>query len=52
LQRGGEKIPVVIQGNKTGNLFVLNRDSGKPIFPVEERPVPNSDVPGEQASAT
>ncbi|HET9305481.1 MAG TPA: pyrroloquinoline quinone-dependent dehydrogenase [Candidatus Sulfotelmatobacter sp.] len=52
LQRGGEKIPVVIQGNKTGNLFVLHRDSGKPIFPVEERPVPNSDVPGEQASAT
>lgn len=52
LQRGGQKIPVVIQGNKTGNLFVLNRDSGKPIFPIEERPVPNSDVPGEQASAS
>ena len=52
LQRGEEKIPVVIQGNKTGNLFVLNRDSGKPIFPVEERPVPKSDMPGETASPT
>ena len=52
LQRGEEKIPVVIQGNKTGNLFVLNRESGKPIFPVEERPVPKSDMPAETASPT
>ena len=52
LRRGAEKIPVVIQGNKTGNLFVLNRDSGKPIFPIEERPVPKSDMPGEDASPT
>jgi quinoprotein glucose dehydrogenase len=52
LQRGGQKIPVVIQGNKTGNLFVLHRDSGKPIFPLEERPVPKSDMPGETASIT
>ena len=48
----GEKIPVVIQGNKTGFLYVLNRDTGKPIFPVEERAVPQSDVPGEKASPT
>ena len=52
LQQGGQKIPVVIQGNKTGNLFVLNRDTGKPVFPVEERPVPKSDMPGEDASPT
>ena len=48
----GERIPVVIQGNKTGYLYVLNRDTGKPVFPVEERPVPQSDVPGEKASPT
>jgi glucose dehydrogenase len=41
---------VVIQGNKTGFLYVLNRDTGTPVFPVEERPVPQSDVPGEHTS--
>ena len=44
--------PVVIQGNKTGNLFVLNRDTGKPVFAVEERSVPKSDSAGEDASPT
>jgi quinoprotein glucose dehydrogenase len=48
----GKKIPVVIQGNKTGFLYVLDRDTGKPIFPVEERVVPQSDVPGEKTSPT
>ena len=48
----GKNVPVVIQGNKTGLLFVLNRDTGVPIFPVEERPVPKTDVPGEEASLT
>ncbi len=52
LLRNGAPVPVVIQGNKTGNLFVLNRDTGKPVFAVEERPVPQSDVPGEQTSKT
>ncbi len=52
LQRDGKQVPVVIQGNKTGFLFVLNRDTGVPIFPVVERPVPQSDVPGEVASPT
>jgi quinoprotein glucose dehydrogenase len=52
LQHGGESVPVVIQGNKTGFLYVLNRDTGKPVFPVEERHVPQSDVPGELASPT
>jgi membrane-bound PQQ-dependent dehydrogenase (glucose/quinate/shikimate family) len=46
------QIPVVIQTNKTGFIYVLHRDTGMPVFPVEERPVPKSDVPGEQASAT
>jgi quinoprotein glucose dehydrogenase len=48
----GKDVPVVIQGNKSGLLYVLNRDTGKPVFPVEERPVPKSDLPGEVASPT
>jgi quinoprotein glucose dehydrogenase len=48
----GKKIPVVIQGNKTGFLYVLNRDTGVPVFPVEERAVPKSDISGEVASPT
>jgi quinoprotein glucose dehydrogenase len=52
IRRNGREIPVVVQGNKTGFLYVLNRYSGVPVFPVEERPVPQSDVPGEVASAT
>jgi quinoprotein glucose dehydrogenase len=52
LKHDGEKVDVVIQGNKTGLLYVLNRDTGKPVFPVEEHRVPQSDVPGELASPT
>lgn len=52
LRHDGKDIPVVIQGNKTGLLYVLNRDTGKPVFPVEERAVPQSDVPGEVTSPT
>jgi quinoprotein glucose dehydrogenase len=52
LRRDGVDVPVVVQGNKAGLLYVLNRDSGKPVFPVEERRVPESDVPGERASPT
>jgi quinoprotein glucose dehydrogenase len=48
----GKPVDVVVQGNKTGFLYVLNRDTGKPVFPVEERPVPQSDVPGETTSPT
>ncbi len=52
LRHNGRNVPVVIQGNKTGFLYVLNRDTGVPLFPVEERPVPQSDVPGEVTSPT
>lgn len=52
LRHDGNTVPVVIQGNKNGSLFVLHRDTGVPVFPVEERPVPQSDVPGEVASRT
>jgi quinoprotein glucose dehydrogenase len=52
LRFGGQDVPVVIQGNKAGMLYVLNRDSGKPVFPVEERAVPQSNVPGEHSWPT
>jgi len=52
IQREGREIPVVVAATKTGFLFVLDRETGKPLFPVEERPVPASDVPGEVASPT
>ncbi len=52
LRRAGVETPVVIQGNKTGNLFVLNRETGQPVFGVEERPAPRSDAAGEDTSPT
>jgi len=48
----GRAIPAVVQATKMGHLFVLDRETGAPLFPVEERPVPASDVPGEEASPT
>jgi quinoprotein glucose dehydrogenase len=44
--------PAVIQTTKTGMMYVLDRETGAPIFPVEERPVPASTVPGESAWPT
>jgi quinoprotein glucose dehydrogenase len=48
----GRRVDVVLQATKTGQLYVLDRDSGKPVFPVEERPVPASTLIGERASPT
>ena len=50
--RDGRRIDAVLQATKTGQLYVLDRDTGKPIFPVEERPVPPSTILGERASPT
>jgi quinoprotein glucose dehydrogenase len=52
LRRGGRAIPAVAVGTKMGHVFILDRLNGAPLFPVEERPVPPSDVPGEQAWPT
>ncbi|MGE0129740.1 MAG: pyrroloquinoline quinone-dependent dehydrogenase [Blastocatellales bacterium] len=52
LKRSGRNVPAVAVGTKMGMIFVLDRRNGKPIFPVEERPVPQTTVPGEQTSAT
>jgi quinoprotein glucose dehydrogenase len=52
VKRNGTAIPAVIQTGKSGMLYVLERMTGTPMFPVEERRVPASSVPGEVASAT
>ena len=52
IRKDGKDIPVVIQAAKHGFVFVFNRLTGEPIWPIEERPVPASDVPGEHASPT
>ncbi len=52
VMRDGTSIPAVAQATKTGMLFVLHRETGVPIFPIEERTVPASTVPGEEASPT
>jgi quinoprotein glucose dehydrogenase len=52
IRRSGRTIDVVAQATKQGFLFVFERESGRPIWPIEERPVPPSDVPGEHASPT
>lgn len=52
LMVGGESVPAVVQGTKAGLLFVLNRETGEPIFPVEERPVPQGGPPGVDLSPT
>ncbi len=52
IEQRGRKVPVVIAGNKTGLLYILDRETGVPIFGVEERKVPQSDVPGEMTSPT
>ena len=52
ITRDGTRVPAVLQATKTGMLFVLDRETGRPIFPVEERAVPASDIPGEEASPT
>ncbi len=48
----GKKIDAVAQITKSGLVFLLNRETGKPLFPVEERPVPGSDLKGEEAWPT
>lgn len=52
LKRDGEEIPAVVQVNKTGMVFVFHRLTGEALFPIEERVVPASDVPGEIAHPT
>lgn len=52
IRRDGKEIPAVAVAGKTGFLYVFDRVSGEPIWPIVERPVPASDMPGERASPT
>jgi glucose dehydrogenase len=52
IRRGGRLIDAVAQATKQGFLFVFERETGHPIWPIEERSVPRSDVPGERSSPT
>jgi quinoprotein glucose dehydrogenase len=52
LERDGTRVPAVVIGTKAGHIFVLHRETGVPLFPVEERPVPQSTVAGEQTAPT
>lgn len=52
LDKDGQRIPALVQTSKQGFLYVLNRETGEPVYPIEERPVPASTVPGEVSSPT
>lgn len=52
IERDGKLIPAVVQATKTGLLFVFDRETGEPVFEIVERPVPQSDVPGESTAPT
>jgi len=52
LEHDGESIPAVLQGTKTGYIFSFNRETGEPVFEIEERAVPQDGVAGEHLSPT
>jgi quinoprotein glucose dehydrogenase len=52
IRHNGQNVDVVAQAGKTGFLYVFNRETGEPIWPIEDRPVPQTDVPGEQSWPT
>ena len=52
VRREGKDVAAVVVNTKMGHVFVLDRETGKPLFPIEERRVPVSDVPGEETSQT
>ncbi len=52
MQRNGRTIKAIAQPTKQAFVFVFNRETGEPIWPIEERPVPQSGAPGEHSSPT
>jgi quinoprotein glucose dehydrogenase len=52
VRHNGAMVDVVAQATKFGLLYVFNRVTGEPLWPIEERPVPKSDVPGEESYPT
>src|SRR6185312_8211006 len=52
IQKDGQTIPALVQSTKQGFLFVLNRATGEPIYPITETPIPKSDIPSELSPPT
>jgi len=52
VRHDGRDVDVVVQASKQGFLYVLDRVTGKPLWPIEEKPMPQTDVPGEVSSPT
>ena len=52
IEKDGRRVDVVAQTAKNGRLYVLDRETGAPVFPMEEVQAPASDVPGERTAAT
>lgn len=52
ITRNGRTIPALALTTKSGYVYILNRETGQPVFGVQERPVPKSEVPGEFAFET
>ena len=52
VRHNGKMVDIVAQATKFGFVYVFNRVTGEPLWPIEERPVPRSDVPGEEAWPT
>ena len=48
----GQRVPAVAQATKQALVYAFNRETGEPIWPIEERPVPQSKIPGEQLAKT
>jgi quinoprotein glucose dehydrogenase len=52
VRHNGRRVDIVAQAGKTGFMYVFDRVTGKPLWPIEERPVPKSDMPGEETWPT
>ncbi|TDI59283.1 MAG: pyrroloquinoline quinone-dependent dehydrogenase [Alphaproteobacteria bacterium] len=52
IERDGETIPAVVQNTKQGFVFVYHRETGEPLYPIEEKPVPQNGMPGEWLAKT
>jgi len=52
VRHDGRNVDIIAQASKQGYVYVLDRVTGKPIWPIEEKPVPQTDVPGEATSPT
>jgi len=52
VRRNDREVDAVAQITKSGHVFLFDRDTGKPLFPIEERPVPATEVDGEATAST